>query len=233
MEVRPIRNETDLRYLEWVETRRETVERLASGRLGYLHMPDTGYNGAAVFNREFPALLDREGLILDGRHNSGGEPADTVVEALARRPLSAYAFRAGADMPFPVAQVRGPKVMLIDEAAGSGGDTLPWMFRQAKIGPLVGRRTQGAGIGFWVSGPELVDSGTVQLPNRAFFDPHRGRWAIENAGVSPDVDVENLPADWRAGRDRQLERAVSIALSLLEKGRPLLRRPSTPEGTQR
>lgn len=234
IEVRPIGDETPLRYLEWVETRRETVERLTGGRLGYIHLPDTGYTGAAVFNREFPALIDREGLVLDGRYNSGGEPADTVVEALARRPLSAYAFRAGADMPFPIAQIRGPKIMLINEAAGSGGDTLPWMFRQAKIGLLVGRRTMGAGIGNWVSAPELVDGGTVQLPNRAFFDPHRGRWAIENAGVSPDVDVQNLPADWRAGRDRQLERAVSLALSQLEKPRrPLLRRPLSTEGRQK
>jgi tricorn protease len=223
--VRPATSERAIRELDWVESRRRMVEALSGGRLAYLYLPDTGNNGFAIFNREFYAQLDKEGLILDERFNGGGEPADYIIEALQRAPISGYAFRDGKEMPFPTGCINGPKVMIINEAAGSGGDTLPWMFRAARLGTLVGKRTQGATIGNWVTAPSLIDGGTVQPPNRALYDPRTGLWDVENRGVAPDVEVETLPAEWLAGRDRQIEAAVRVALARRKKRPPAKPKP--------
>jgi tricorn protease len=149
---------------------------------------------------------------------------------LKRRALSFYAFREGEDMPFPSGVIPGPRIMIINEYAGSAGDTLPWMFRMAGLGQLVGKRTWGAGIGAFLEIPELVDGGTILAPNRGFYHPQQGVWDIENKGVAPDVEVEMFPADWRAGRDPQLEKAVQVALDELERNPPARpRRPAYPK----
>ncbi len=209
--------ENTLRLFNWIEDNRRKVAELSGGKLAYIYLPDTGRTGYDLFNRDFYAQLDKQGVIIDERSNSGGAPADYFIDLLKRQPLSSYAFREGADMPFPVATIPGPRVMIINEDAGSGGDTLPWMFRQAGLGTLVGKRTWGGGIGGYINLPSFVDGGGMSAPNRGFFNPKKGTWDIENNGVAPDVEVELLPAAVRAGHDPQLEKAVQIALDELKK----------------
>jgi tricorn protease len=226
--VRLLPGENTLRRYAWSQGNRRRVEELSHGRLGYIYLPDTGIRGFERFVQQFYAQVDKGGLVIDERFNSGGAPADYFVETLARRPLSGYAFRDGADLPFPLGVSIGPRVMIINHAAGSGGDTLPWMFRRAGLGPLVGTRTMGGGIGGFVDIPELIDGGRISIPNRGFYNPDGG-WDIENFGVAPDHEVEILPRDWRAGRDAQLEKAVELALKALDQEKPrAARRPEYP-----
>lgn len=227
--VLPLLGENTLRSFAWAEENRRRVEELSGGRLAYIYLPNTGQLGYQAFNRDYYGQLDKQGVIVDERFNSGGAPADYFIDALRRIPLSYYAFREGNDLPFPANALPGPRVMIINEYAGSGGDTLPWMFRQAGLGPLVGQRTYGAGIGGYVEIPELIDGGEISAPNRAFFNPKRGTLDIENNGVAPDISVELTPADWRSGRDPQLERAVQVALAELQKSPPVApKRPQYP-----
>jgi tricorn protease len=225
----PLPGENTLRDFNWVEANRRRVEELSGGRLAYIYLADTGRNGYNAFNRDFYAQQDRQGVIIDERFNSGGAPADYVIEHLRRAPLSYYMFREGADFPFPQNVIQGPRVMVVNEYAGSGGDTLPWMFRQAKLGKIVGKRTWGGGVGGYVDIPELLDGGRLLAPNRAFYNPLTGALDIENRGVAPDTEVELTPALWRAGRDPQLERAVQLALEQLQSHPPPRpRRPNAP-----
>jgi tricorn protease len=219
--VMPIPGENTLRSFVWTENNRRKVEEMSGGKLAYIYLPNTGAPGYTAFNRDFYGQLDKQGVIVDERFNSGGAPADYFIEVLRRTPLSYYAFREGDVLPFPANALPGPRVMIINEFAGSGGDTLPWMFRQAGLGPLVGKRTYGAGIGGYLNMPDLIDGGEVSAPNRAFFNPKTGVLDIENNGVSPDIPVEITPADWRAGRDPQLEKAVQVALEALRKNPPV------------
>jgi tricorn protease len=213
----PLPGENTLRLFNWMEANRRKVAELSGGKLAYIYLPDTGRTGYDLFNRDFYAQLDKQGVIIDERSNSGGAPADYFIDLLKRQPLSSYTFREGVEMPFPVATIPGPRVMIINEDAGSGGDTLPWMFRQSGLGTLVGKRTWGGGIGGYINLPSLVDGGQMSAPNRGFFNPKKGTWDIENNGVAPDIEVEQAPAAVRAGRDPQLEKAVQIALEELKK----------------
>ena len=213
----PMPGENTLRMYNWMEDNRRKVAELSGGKLAYIYLPDTGRSGYELFNRDFYGQLDKQGVIIDERSNSGGMPADYFIDLLQRKPLSSYAFREGMDMPFPVATIPGPRVMITNEDAGSGGDTLPWMFRAAGLGTIVGKRTWGGGIGGYIGLPSFVDGGGMSAPNRGFFNPKKGTWDIENNGVAPDVEVELSPAAVRAGHDPQLERAVQIALEELKK----------------
>ncbi len=215
--ISPMFGENTLRMFDWMESNRRKVTEMSGGKLGYIYLPDTGRTGYELFNRDFYGQLDKQGLIIDERYNSGGAPADYFIESLKRASLSTYTFREGADMPFPVAAVPGPRVMIINEYAGSGGDTLPWMFRQANVGMLVGKHTWGGGIGGFIPMPELVDGGSMLAPNRAFYNPKTGNWDIENHGVAPDIEVELTPAAVRQGHDPQLEKAVQVAMENLKK----------------
>jgi tricorn protease len=225
----PLQGENTLRDFNEIEENRRKVTELSGGKLGYIYLPDTGVAGYTIFNRDFHSQLDKQGVIIDERFNSGGAPADYFIEALKRQPLSYYTFREGDDFSFPQNVILGPRVMIINEFAGSGGDTLPWMFRAAGLGTLVGKRTWGGGIGGYVGMPPFVDGGQMLAPNRAFYNPRKGALDIENHGVAPDIEVDNTPAAWRAGRDPQLERAVQVAIEELKKNpppRPL--RPKLP-----
>ncbi|MCI0666299.1 MAG: S41 family peptidase, partial [Acidobacteria bacterium] len=147
---------------------------------------------------------------------------------LKRSSLGYYSFRLGEDLPFPVGTLIGPKVLIINQFNGSAADTFPWMFREAGVGLLVGKRTVGAGIGPFQNPEELVDGGQIAVPNRAFFDPKKGVW-LENFGVAPDIDVELMPSAWRAGRDPQLEKAVQVVMDMLKKHpRSVPQRPKYP-----
>ncbi|MEW6126451.1 MAG: PDZ domain-containing protein [Acidobacteriota bacterium] len=221
--------ENILRLYDWIQENRRKVAEASGGKLGYIYLPDTGAAGYEEFTRDFYAYLDKQGVIIDERYNSGGAPADYFIDMLGRMPLSTYTFREGADMNFPVATIPGPRVMIINEYAGSGGDTLPWMFRAASVGTLVGKRTWGGGIGGFVAMPELIDGGRMLAPNRAFYNPKTGNWDIENNGVAPDVEVELDPQAFRKGRDLQLEKAIQLALENLKKQpAPQIKKPKRP-----
>ncbi len=210
----PVAEDDALRTQAWIDDNRRLVDKLSGGRLAYVWLPNTADGGYTAFNRYFYAQQDKQGVIIDERYNQGGEVADYIVEQLSR-PLAGYfAERAGRSISMPMAGIFGPKVMLINESAGSGGDALPYYFRLAKLGPLIGTRTWGGLVGT-LGVPSPIDNGGITAPDLAFYDLN-GKWAIENEGVAPDIEVENTPADVKHGRDAQLERAVAEALKLLQ-----------------
>jgi tricorn protease len=224
----PLPSETMLRHLAWVDHNRRVVDSLSGGKLAYIYVPNTANEGYTRFNRYFFAQQDRQGAVVDERFNGGGNIADYMVDYLRREaPFNWVTQRYGEDIPIPAGAIYGPKAMLINEYAGSGGDELPWLFRRFKVGPLVGTRTWGGlvGIGGY---PPLMDGGLVTAPRVALWTPE-GEYAVENKGVAPDVEVELEPAAWRAGHDAQLERAVAMLMPQVRK-RPAVaaKRPAFP-----
>ncbi|MFY9855598.1 MAG: PDZ domain-containing protein [Terracidiphilus sp.] len=218
----PIGDEDSLRNLDWIEGNRRKVGELSGGKLAYVYMPNTAGAGYTNFNRYFYAQLDKQGLVLDERWNQGGFIADYVVDVLKRFPLSGAIERDGKAIHDPVGAIFGPKVMLINQNAGSGGDAMPWYFRKAGIGKLVGTRTWGGLVG--IGGfPVLLDGGFVMAPRYAIYGIN-GEWEVENHGIAPDVPVEELPKDVAAGHDRQLETGVQLVLDEL-KAHPVLEIP--------
>jgi len=214
----PLASEANLRKLNWIEGNRRLVDRLSGGRLAYVYMPDTAFGGFTNFNRYFFAQVNREGVILDERYNHGGQIADYVIDLLSRHARAIIRARDGEAYLDPPLAINGPKVMVINEYAGSGGDAMPWLFRKAGLGPLVGVRTWGGlvGIGGY---PPLMDGGDVMAPRIAIGGLH-GHWEVEGHGVAPNVDVQQDPRLVREGHDPQLEAAVEAALRLLRE-RPL------------
>ncbi|MEO7660139.1 MAG: PDZ domain-containing protein, partial [Pyrinomonadaceae bacterium] len=223
----PVTNEQGLRTRAWVESNRRLVEKLSDGQLAYVYIPNTGQPGYTSFNRYYFAQQDKKGAIIDERFNGGGSAADYIIDVL-QRDFDGYFNNVAGDLyPFtsPAAGIWGPKVMIINEMAGSGGDLMPYMFRNRKIGPLVGKRTWG-GLVHTADTPGFIDGGSMIAPRGGFFT-RDGRWAVENEGVAPDIDVENWPKDVVAGRDPQLERAVQEAMRML-KEKPVTRSTKEP-----
>ena len=225
----PVPNENGLRARAWVERNRRLVDSLSRGTLAYVHVPNTGQPGYQSFNRYYFAQQDRQGAIIDERYNGGGSAADYIVDVLGREFDGYFNNPVGERYPFtsPAAGIWGPKVMIINEMAGSGGDLMPYMFQRRKIGPLVGKRTWGGLVGTWDT-PAFVDGGSMIAPRGGFFGLD-GKWAVENVGTSPDIDVENWPKDVIAGRDPQLERAVAEAMRML-RDKPVVRATKEPAG---
>ena len=223
----PVANEQGLRTRAWVEENRRYVDRRSNGQLAYVYVPNTGQGGYESFNRYYFAQQDKQGAVIDERYNGGGSAADYIIDVLQRDFDGYFNNVAGDRRPFtsPSAGIWGPKVMIVNEMAGSGGDLMPWMFRYRKIGPLVGKRTWG-GLVHTADTPQFIDGGSMIAPRGGFFT-REGRWAVENEGTAPDIDVENWPKDVIAGRDPQLERAVDEALRLL-KEKPVDRRTTEP-----
>jgi len=211
--VRPIASETELRLWSWVERNRLWVDRASGGKVGYIYLPNTAGAGYTFFNRMFFNQIDKQALLIDERGNGGGQAANYIVETLSRRHLSGWKDRDGLTYNTPEGALHGPKLMLIDQDAGSGGDYLPYAFRQLGIGPLLGARTWGGLIGIF-SNPLLVDGGTLTVPFFRFYDA-KGQWSVENEGVAPDIAVELDPLATNAGRDSQLERASAEILKML------------------
>ncbi len=223
----PVGSESQLRAFDWIETNRRKVDQMTAGKVAYIYMPNTGGAGGGwtFFNRYFFAQVGKDAAVIDERFNGGGLVADYVIDYLRRPLLSYWHTREGADFTTPFAAIFGPKAMIINEFAGSGGDAMPWMFRKAGLGPLVGKRTWGGLVGIY-DYPPLVDGGNVTAPRLAFWNPN-GAWDVENAGVAADVEVEHDPKLVREGRDPQLEKAVELVLDALKKN-PLPRHKRPP-----
>jgi tricorn protease len=227
VKVVPIKDESDLRNRDWVEGNIKKVTEATGGKVAYVYVPNTADLGHEYFKRYFFPQADRQAIILDERHNGGGDIADYYLDILRRPFISYWAMRYGQDLKTPLASIQGPKVMLIDETAGSGGDLLPWMFRKFKVGTLVGRRTWGGLVGI-LGFPTLMDGADITAPDLAIWTPDGG-WVVENEGVPPDVDVEQTPAEVIAGHDPQLEKAIEIVKAeLAANPQPQPQRPPFP-----
>jgi tricorn protease len=211
----PTDSDHALRNLEWIESNRRKVDQLSGGKVAYIYMPNTGGSGYTNFNRYFYAQLDKQALVLDERYNEGGDIADYIVNVLGQKPLSGAIERDGEPVHDPVGAIFGPKAMIINQSAGSGGDAMPWYFRKAGLGTLVGVRTWGGlvGIGGY---PTLIDGGSVTAPRYAIYGLN-GDFEVEGHGIAPDVEVEELPKDVAEGHDAQLEKAVAIVLQQLKE----------------
>jgi len=204
--VEPMKSEVRLRHLEWIEEHRKKVSDATDGRIGYIYVRSTGIDGQDELIRQFAAQIDKEGVIIDERFNSGGQIPDRFIELLNRKPLAYWAVRNGKDWNWPPHASFGPKIMLINGWSGSGGDAFPDYFRKAELGPLVGTRTWGGLIG--ISGaPELVDGGRVTVPTFRMYNPD-GSWFKEGHGVDPDMEVPENPSELAKGNDPQLEKAI-------------------------
>ena len=223
--VKPIARETSLRYTAWVEANRERVDKATAGRVAYIHVPSTAMSGIEEFAKQYYPQIDKDGIIVDERFNSGGFIPDFFVERLRRTTLSYWSTRDGHDFRTPATAIDGPKCILINQYAGSGGDAFPYYFRLAGLGPLIGKRTWGGLVGISHSLP-LVDGGYVTMPDFGMWDLE-GRWAVENHGVDPDIEVENAPDQMVAGHDPQLERAIAYELEQIKTHPP--RRPARPQ----
>jgi tricorn protease len=226
--VMPIASEQALRNYAWIEDNRRYVDKVTQGRVAYVYMPDTATGGYTNFNRYFYAQVGKEALIVDERFNSGGALATDIVEFLKRPFMSMVATRDGMDEAQPQGAIFGPKAMIINEMAGSGGDAMPFYFRKAGVGPLIGKRTWGGLVGR-AAGVPLMDGGFVGAPSSAVWDPATSKWIAENEGVAPDVEVEQDPALVRQGKDPQLDKAIEVVMGeLAKKPLPAPKRPPYP-----
>jgi tricorn protease len=224
VQVVPVASEAALRNRDWVEGNLRKVDAATGGRVAYVYVPNTAGAGHSYFKRYFFPQAHKDAVIVDERFNGGGSVADYYIDILRRPFVSYWAMRYGADLKTPTASIQGPKAMIIDETAGSGGDLLPWMFRKFQMGPLIGRRTWGGLVGI-LGFPVLLDGGSITAPNLAIWTPEDG-WVVENEGVAPDIEVEQTPADIIAGRDPQLEKAIAVVMAELKKNPPA--RPKRP-----
>ena len=215
----PIADEHELRHLAWIEDNRRTVDKATGGRVAYVYLPDTAGKGYTSFNRYFFSQIGKEAAIIDERDNGGGQLADYIVDYLRRPLMSRIVARDGHEASSPSEAIYGPKVMIINQMAGSGGDALPWYFRKAAIGPLIGKRTWGGlvGIGGY---PELIDGGLVTAPRAAIYGLN-GQWEVENHGIAPDYEVDFEPQAWRSGHDTQLDKAIAVVLEELAAHPPI------------
>ncbi len=224
----PVGSEVALRRRAWAEDNRRYVDKMTNGRAGYVHVPDTGGGGWSAFLRYYYAQTGKDGMVVDERFNQGGLINDYMVYEMSKQLDAAFTPRDGKDWPTPGSTIYGPKVMLANQFAGSGGDMFPWLFKHKKVGPVIGKRTWGglvASFGF-----PTVDGGFVNSPNCAFYNVYEKRWDVEGYGVDPDIDVELDPFLWRQGKDAQLEAAIAEINKRLANYKPIeLKRPANPD----
>ena len=226
----PIASETGLRQWDWVRRNREYVHRKTGGKVAYVYLPDTADSGYTFFNRMFFSEIDRDALIVDDRRNSGGQAANYVLEVLNRKYLAGWKDRDGLVFNTPAAAIYGPKVMLIDQDAGSGGDFFPYGFRHLGLGKLIGTRTWGGLIGISAN-PPLIDGGRLTVPFFRMYTPE-GEWRVENEGVAPDAEVPLDPRAVNEDRDPQLDAAIAEVLEQLKSATPLPLKSAPPYPTQ-
>lgn len=225
--VTPLGNDYELRYLDWVEGNRRKVSEATGGRVAYMHVPDTAVRGVIEFSRALYAQNGKDGLILDGRYNSGGFIPSGMVEMLARRPLSRWARREYQDFRTPFVGIHGPMVCITNEYAGSGGDAIPYFFRLHGLGPVIGHRTWGGLVGI-SRGIALIDGGNVTMPDFGLYNL-KGQWDVENHGIDPDLEVIQDMGAVVSGRDPQLEKAIEMEKEKLKELPPTPSRPAYPD----
>ena len=227
---RPITDEQNLLYLDWVDGNREKVTKETGGRVGYLHVPDMGANGIREFIKWYYPQLRKEALIVDVRANGGGNVSRMLIERLRRKVLALNYSRTNDEAStYPDGVFIGPMVALLDENSASDGDIFPAMFREAGLGPLIGKRSWGGVVGITNRGP-LIDGGTVNVPESGFASKN-GEWIIEGYGVDPDIEVDNDPQSVIAGKDPQLERAIAEVMARLKTPVKLPPKPAPPVKT--
>lgn len=232
VQIVPIADDVSLRTRAWIEGNLRKVDSLTQGRVAYIYVPNTAEAGADHFRRYFYPQAYKDAVIVDERFNGGGQLADYYLDILRRPALAHWTTRYGEDFKTPVAAVQGPKVLLINEAAASGGDFLAWAFRKLRLGPLVGQRTWGGVVGN-LGLRVLLDGGTTTAPNLGMWTADEG-WLVENVGVPPDIAVEQTPAEVIAGHDPQLEAAIKFVMTELRKHPPERpKRPPFPDKTRR
>ena len=211
--LRAMGSESNLRYRGWIESNRAYVEKMTNGEVGYIYVPNTGVNGQNDLFRQFYGQMDKKALIIDERWNGGGQIPTRFIELLNRPRTNYWATRDSIDWAWPPDSHQGPKCMLINGLAGSGGDMFPALFKQAGLGKLVGMRTWGGLVGI-TGGPSLIDGASVTAPSFAYYEKD-GTWGIEGHGVDPDVQVIDDPAEMTEGRDPQLKAAIDLMLEAL------------------
>jgi tricorn protease len=227
---RPITDEQNLMYLDWVDHNREMVSKATGGRVGYLHVPDMGATGIREFIKWYYPQLRKEGLIVDVRANGGGNVSRMLIERLRRKLLGVnYARTTDDGATYPDGVFIGPMAALLDENSASDGDIFPSMFREAGLGPLIGKRSWGGVVGITNRGP-LIDGGSVSVPEFGLANT-KGEWIIEGYGVDPDIEVDNDPQSVLAGKDPQLERAIAEVMARLKNPVKLPPRPAPPVKT--
>ncbi len=232
--IKPVRSERNLRHLDWVEGNRRKVDELSNGKLAYVYVPNTSNGGFTSFNRYYFSQQDKKGAIIDERNNGGGSAADYMIDIMNRKLFGYFNSKTESNRPWttPMAGIWGPKVMIINERAGSGGDLLPYMFKEAKLGTLVGTRTWGGLVGTWDT-PPFIDGGSMVAPRGGFYDVD-GNWAVEGEGIAPDIEVIQHPKLVVQGRDPQLERAVEEAMKQLKNNEFKLKpEPAAPIRSKR
>jgi tricorn protease len=226
--VKPIGDEAGVRYEDWLAANRRKVAEATGGRIGYMHVPDTAIQGIINFDKQLTGQLDKEGIIVDERYNAGGFIPDFYTEKLQRSLLAVVSVRDGKDLPYPPVAIYGPKVMIVNELSGSGGDLFPWLFQHEKIGPVVGTRTWGGLVGI-NGGAVLRDGGFLTAPAAGFYSWDKGgSWAVENHGVDPDYVVPQRPDQVVEGHDPQLEKAIELANEALKNYQGIPPRPKFP-----
>lgn len=225
--VKPISDESDLRYADWVNGRYEYVQEKTNGKVAYVYVPNTGMEGISEFSKMFYPQVEKDAIIVDERFNGGGFIPDFFVETLGRAPLMYWTPRNMGDFRSPGQALVGPKVMLINYYAGSGGDALPYFFRERGLGKLIGTRTWGGLVGI-MGTRDLMAGGGVTVPGFASWDVVNGRprWVVENEGVTPDIVIDNTPDKTRLGQDPQLDKAIEVIMEELRKNPP--KRPTKP-----
>ena len=214
VEVVPLKNEYALRNRDWVEGNMKKVHEATNGQVAYVYVPNTAGLGHQYFKRYFFPQANKKAIIIDERFNGGGQLADYYIDMLKKPYQSYWNFRYGKDLKAPSASIQGPKVMLVDETAGSGGDYLPWMFRKFGLGTIIGKRTWGGLVGV-LGFPEFIDGGSVTAPNVAFYSKEGFR--VENEGVAPDIEIEQWPKDINTGKDPQLDKAIEVIMQQLQE----------------
>jgi tricorn protease len=226
--IKPVQNEYQLRTMDWIEGNRKKVDKLSNGKLAYVYVPNTSGRGFEYFNRYYFSQQDKKGVIIDERNNGGGSAADYMIDIMDRELLGYFNSKTNDNRPWttPIAGIWGPKVMIINERAGSGGDLLPYMFKAKKIGPLVGTRTWGGLVGTWDT-PGFIDGGRMVAPRGGFFDVN-GQWAVEGEGIAPDIEVIQDPKKVLEGHDPQLEKSVEEALRLLKTQEFIMKKEPAP-----
>ncbi|MCW5516467.1 S41 family peptidase [Muriicola sp. Z0-33] len=226
--VQPVRSENSLRTFDWIEANRKKVAALSNGKLAYVYVPNTSGRGFEYFNRYYFSQQDKKGVIIDERNNGGGYAADYMIDIMDRELFGYFNSKTEGNRPWttPMAGIWGPKVMLINERAGSGGDLLPYMFKAKKIGPLIGTRTWGGLVGTWDT-PPFIDGGRMVAPRGGFFDLN-AKWAVEGQGISPDIEVIQEPKLVLQGKDPQLEKGVEEAMRMLRQNEFQLKEEPAP-----